>query len=96
MSSLIAEKIQKNLFFRQLGELIGNVDESVAAAALLGELAVSVNEKKCVFIVLPRLDNAEEIFRQLKLWQKAFDLDWQIEMLNETQRGRFYIAGSEA
>ena len=96
MSSPIIKKIQKKLFSRSIGAAVGNVDESVSAAALLGELANSVAECRTVFAVFPRLDNAEEFFRQLKLWQKAFELPWRIELLNETQRGRFYIAGSES
>ena len=96
MSSAILKKIQKNLFFRQINSVTGNVDESVAAAVLLGEFARAIDSGKTVFMVLPRLDHAEEIFRQLKLWQKAFALPWRTELLNEMQRGRFYIAGSEA
>ena len=69
MSSAILKKIQKNLLFRQINSVTGNVDESVAAAVLLGKLASTVDKGKQVFIVLPRLDNAEELFRQLKLWQ---------------------------
>ncbi|MBE6403605.1 MAG: transcription-repair coupling factor [Lentisphaerae bacterium] len=96
MSSPIINKIQKKLFSRQLEMCVGNVDESVAAAVLLGKTAHAIEQGRMVFIVLPRLDNAEEFLRQLKLWQKAFDLPWRTEMLNETLRGRFYIAGAEA
>ena len=45
---------------------------------------------------MPQLDSAEEIHRQLTLWNQSLELNWKIELLNEIQRGRFYIAGSEA
>lgn len=102
MSRIIAEKIQKKLLFRQLDgwnpkkRVFANVDESVCAAALMTPLQQSFSAGKKVFIVLPQLDNAEELLRQFQLWIQIFDLPWRIEMLNEMQRGRFYIAGSEA
>ena len=96
MSSPVLEKIRKKLFSRVLEPIVCNVDESIAAAALLGTLDKLIISCRQIFIVLPRLDNAEELYRQIKLWQKAFDLPWRTEMLNEMQRGRFYIAGSES
>ena len=103
MSRAFLEKIKEKLLCRPTDApttgqmpLFGNVDESVAGAFLLAPLARILEKKRKAFIVLPRLDAAEELYRQLTLWQRAFDLPWQIEFLNEVQRGRFYIAGSGA
>ena len=95
MSRAKTENIKKNLFSRQF-TLPAQVDESVAGAFLLAPLSKALEAGRKAFIVLPRLDAAEELYRQLTLWQQAFDLPWQIEFLNEVQRGRFYIAGSGA
>ncbi|MBE6368083.1 MAG: transcription-repair coupling factor [Lentisphaerae bacterium] len=75
---------------------IYGVDESVSGAVLLPRLQQVIGSGKMAFILLPRLDNAEELCRQLQLWQQTLQLPWRIELLNEVQRGRFYIAGSES
>ena len=99
MSREIAKKIKKNLLFRPLSKSAGAlqqisaVDESVAGAWLLGAIRHALEQRQKVLIMLPRLDYAEEILRQLSLWRQTFDLPWSLELLNEMQRGRFYIAG---
>ena len=102
MSRAIINKIQKNLLSKppfpenSLQRAFSGVDESVAAAVLLGSLQQTIAQQRKVLVVLPQLDHAEEFFRQLTLWSRIFQLPWRIELLNEIQRGRFYIAGSEA
>ena len=98
MSRAILEKIEKNLLFSDFSNQkhFSGVDESVAGTRLLGFLRRSLDLHRKVLIVLPRLDYAEELYRQLALWMQALQLNWNIELLNEIQRGRFYIAGSEA
>ncbi|MBE6381058.1 MAG: transcription-repair coupling factor [Lentisphaerae bacterium] len=75
---------------------VAAVDMSVAGALALSAINRALQRHRKVFIVLPQLDGAEEIYRQLTLWNKTLDLDWSVELLNEIQRGRFYIAGSES
>ena len=100
MSRANIEFLRKNLLFRPLPAAgtagYSAVDESVAGTVLLAELHRVIESGKKIFIVLPRLDAAEELHRQLLLLAAAFDLPWKIELLNEMQRGRFYIAGSES
>ena len=102
MSRAVIEKIKKNLLFRQFfsenthPRVISAVDESVAAAVLLSGIRRAVDLQHPVLIVTPQLDSAEELFRQLTMWKQVFNLTWRVELLNEVQRGRFYIAGSEA
>ncbi len=75
---------------------LANVDENVAGAALLGALNAALRRRRRVFLALPRLDGAEELFRQLGMWKEMLHLPWRIELLSEIQRGKFYIAGGEA
>jgi len=102
MSRAAAEKIKKNLLLRPNTvpaagvKIISALDESVAGAWLLGAVKAALAQQRKVFILLPRLDHAEEVFRQLTVWNQTLELDWSIELLNEIQRGRFYIAGSES
>lgn len=101
MSRAETDFLQKKLLFRALpaaerSVVYSGVDSAVAAPALLAELCAALDAKWKVFIVLPRLDAAEDLFRQLQLLTVAFNLSWRIELLNEIQRGRFYIAGSES
>ncbi|MBE6370387.1 MAG: DEAD/DEAH box helicase [Lentisphaerae bacterium] len=102
MSRAILEKIEKKLLDRDFFftpasvRAVSAVDESVAGAVLLSWIARLIARGKKAFIVLPRLDNAEELYRQLILWRDILQQSWRIELLNEIQRGRFYIAGSES
>ena len=73
MSRAFTDKIKKNLLFRQIPgsetgkNIFGNIDESVSGAFLLSIFSQLIKAKRNIFVIVPRLDNAEELLRQLSL-----------------------------
>ena len=96
---------QKNLLFfdetrpgfrRNRALTLANVDDSVAAAALLAPLAAAFADRRTIWLAAPRPDLAEELRRQFTIWRETLHLPWRIALLPEIRRGRFYVAGGEA
>lgn len=75
---------------------LANVDESVAAAALLNTIRQALAAGRKPWLAMSRLDCAEELMRQFSIWNRVLNLGWRVELLPEIQRGKFYVAGGEA
>lgn len=95
--NLLAHGAQNaEIFPPPAGLCLSNVDESVAAAALLNAIRQALADGRKPWLTMPRLDSAEELMRQFAIWNRVLDLHWRIELMPEIQRGKFYVAGGEA